>query len=258
MAINDALPGIEIVITVDGEPLEEYIESASKQEPNTITRYVEAKSDQIFAIRITVAKGTPMKGDCLVFAIYVDGKLSDGSYVGSEEVLSQSTTVIVAGRCLSSTTLQRFIFSSLELATDDKMFYDEIALPEDLGAIEITVSEHDLLEECDHFEEEDASSGVGIVSEKALKGCAISHSVAFEAPTAMAEQMCTKTEPVDGNAQPVAKMVFKYRSRESLRAEMIIPRTPSPPPLEEKEELSQEEVRELQRQMRDLRAFKQV
>lgn len=52
--------------------------------------------------------------------------------------------------------------------------------------------------------------------------------------------------------EDIATFVFRYRSKSALQAEGIIPRTPSPTPLEERplEELNQEELRELLRRHR--------
>ncbi|KAK4561820.1 hypothetical protein LTR86_004499 [Recurvomyces mirabilis] len=52
---------------------------------------------------------------------------------------------------------------------------------------------------------------------------------------------------------PFATFIFKYRSRHDLQVEGIIPRSPSPVPLEERDpdSLSAEEARELVRRMRE-------
>jgi hypothetical protein len=54
------------------------------------------------------------------------------------------------------------------------------------------------------------------------------------------------------DAGPVAVFRFKYRSQKSLKELLVIPRTPSPAPLEERpiEELSIEELRELTRRQK--------
>lgn len=48
------------------------------------------------------------------------------------------------------------------------------------------------------------------------------------------------------DGKPFATFIFRYRSRDALKAEYIIPRTPSPVPLEERhvEDLTVEEARE--------------
>ncbi|PPJ59205.1 hypothetical protein CBER1_03034 [Cercospora berteroae] len=253
MAINDVFPGIEVAVMVDGEPLQEYTEAAFEPEEKTVTRYVEAKSNQNFTMRISVAEGTPMKGNCLTFYIHIDGKYAAGAIITSPSVQSQSHTRTVEGRYSSSTTLQRFFFDSLDVATDGKMLAEEADRLEKLGTIEVFVSEEMTLDTV--VQTYETASDFGIVSEKALKGRALSHSVAFGAPTATVAQPCTNTKLVNEYEEFALKIVFKYRSLGSLKAEMVIPRTPSPPPLEEKEQLSREEVRELQKQMKELKGI---
>ncbi|KAL1622094.1 hypothetical protein SLS54_005159 [Diplodia seriata] len=71
---------------------------------------------------------------------------------------------------------------------------------------------------------------IGKVPEKALKGKPLSHQV-----------------------QPFAEFIYQYRSKTALQAEGVIPRTPSPIPLEDRplEELNPEELRELLRRSRE-------
>jgi hypothetical protein len=57
---------------------------------------------------------------------------------------------------------------------------------------------------------------------------------------------------VDGLKHPIAVFNFRYRSRDDLKAERILPRSPTPVPLEDRpvEELTLEETRELLRRER--------
>lgn len=251
MAINEALPGVEVDITVDDEPLHEHIEAGFKEESKTVTRYVQAKSDQKFAVRIKLAKGTRMKGHCLVFEIYVDGKLAHDPLVDWYNVRDRSHTRIVRGHYLSPSIVQPFRFESLEQVSDGKIFQGEVDLAPSLGTIEIVASHRYQFQASDRSN--NAISGVGIVSEKALKGRALSHGVAFDNATIGNKQTRYETRLVRENEPVAAKMVFKYRSYESLQVEMIIPRPPPPQPLEEKDHLTLEEIRELQRQNRELK-----
>ncbi|CAK1363012.1 hypothetical protein CB0940_04852 [Cercospora beticola] len=250
MAINDAVPGVEIAITVDGKSLQEYTEAGFEEEPKTVTRYVEAKSNQNFAISIKTTKGTHMKGDCLCFEVYVDGQRVIQPIVTSKSVRYRSLTRVVEGHMPSATTVRSFRFDSLEKASDGKILKREAALVKSLGTIEVKCSHRTRSHKMSR--PSDFVSDTGILSEKALQGRALSHSVAFEAPRTTKVWTCYETELVNKDEPCAGKIAFKYRSNESLKTEMIIPRTPSPPPLYEKEKLSQEEVRELQRQMREL------
>lgn len=74
MAINEALPGAEVTITVAGQPLQEYTEADVDEEPKTVTRYVEATSGHVFEVAIKLVANTIFKGECLSFIVRVDGK----------------------------------------------------------------------------------------------------------------------------------------------------------------------------------------
>ncbi|KAK0650601.1 hypothetical protein DIS24_g6712 [Lasiodiplodia hormozganensis] len=92
---------------------------------------------------------------------------------------------------------------------------------------------------------------MGKIPEKALKGRAVSHQVKLQAsePAKVREGY---TFVPDSNGK-IATFIFRYRSKSALQAEGIIPRTPSPMPLEERplEELKPEELRELLRRHRE-------
>ena len=85
-----------------------------------------------------------------------------------------------------------------------------------------------------------------------------------------------QAQAVDGVRLPFVTFVFRYRSlgeissfnecmqrlqadtnAEALKVLHLIPRTPSPPPLEDRDTLSAEEVRELQRQFKAIKVPRQ-
>ena len=66
----------------------------------------------------------------------------------------------------------------------------------------------------------------------------------------------TKASFVDKTKTPSAIFVFRYRSRQALISSMIIPRPTTPPPIEERGELTAQEIRELQRQVKELKGLK--
>lgn len=57
---------------------------------------------------------------------------------------------------------------------------------------------------------------------------------------------------VDGKRHPFAIFTFRYRSKKALQAEYIVPKSPTPVPLEDRpiEELTPDELRELVRRQR--------
>ena len=82
----------------------------------------------------------------------------------------------------------------------------------------------------------------------------------------------SKSLYVDQTKTPAAIFVFRYRSRrkhlelsrrgranlqaEALISSMIIPRPESPPPIEDRAELTATEIRELQKQVKELKELK--
>lgn len=66
------------------------------------------------------------------------------------------------------------------------------------------------------------------VAEKSLKGKALSHGVEFGQQQIFTQPLLKVLINVDGADYPIAVFLFKYRSREALQSELIIPRSPSP------------------------------
>ncbi|KAI1089678.1 hypothetical protein F5B19DRAFT_495178 [Rostrohypoxylon terebratum] len=64
------------------------------------------------------------------------------------------------------------------------------------------------------------------LSEKTLKGKAISHGTSFSTPETIVAPRFVDAERIGD--RPIAIFRFHYRSRDALKREMIIPRTPSP------------------------------
>ncbi|KAI1189924.1 hypothetical protein F5B17DRAFT_389457, partial [Nemania serpens] len=66
------------------------------------------------------------------------------------------------------------------------------------------------------------------VAEKALKGKAISHATSFGETKPMKSDYMVETQRIAADTGPIAVFRFMYRSREDLKQQLIIPRTPSP------------------------------
>ncbi|RAR02987.1 hypothetical protein DDE83_008388 [Stemphylium lycopersici] len=76
--------------------------------------------------------------------------------------------------------------------------------------------------------------GYDKVPEKALKGSAVSHKTSLEPMERIAPVKWMEADSVDGENYPFAVIQFKYRSAAALRSLFIIPRQPSPLPLEQR------------------------
>lgn len=87
------------------------------------------------------------------------------------------------------------------------------------------------------------------VPEKALKGQPIDMTAGYGSATAIEWR---KSAQCQRAGKPLAKFVLKYRSRRALQLLDLIPTTPEPEPLEERniDTLNPEEMRQLLTQMR--------
>lgn len=96
MAVLEVLPGVEVTICVDEEPLEEYdaendeIEHDDEdiiehQEERTVTKYIEATTAKAFMVQLAVQD--PFKMDCASIQFYteVDGKWIDSTLMLKED-----------------------------------------------------------------------------------------------------------------------------------------------------------------------------
>jgi len=77
MAVYDNIPGLEVEVCVDGQPLREYEydeEDGQQQRPNTVCKYVESVSDKEYAIHLRLDKHHVMDCPNYIVHIYIDGK----------------------------------------------------------------------------------------------------------------------------------------------------------------------------------------
>ncbi|THW64471.1 hypothetical protein D6D19_09493 [Aureobasidium pullulans] len=270
MAILDSLPGVEITVVVDGEDLHEYQDTDMEDEEDTITKYVEAVTDATFAIKIKGSKRVTYKGDCLSFHVSVDGSSIEWPMIFSEATKVEDHIRIVEGVYVRDGYLRKPKFNALETVTEHGFgLPEDLARAESLGSIRVVVTHAVRTSIIDsvHIEPEDDT---GIISEKAIKGKAMTHSYSLEEETENDDPLeFWDTDPVAGVKDPAGVYVFHYRSKgmtrlhrwqnpyfgllliASLRDLMIVPRTPSPVPLRERpvDTLSEAEKAELIKQL---------
>ena len=212
MAIGEHLPGVEVAVTVDGNDLKEYADTNSDGADNRTLNYIEATTNQTFAIRMKIGNQFEFAANCLCFYIYIDGTLMDSLSRGdadrgrdsfSSGVFAQGGlrkyqfTVIETGKTLH-TWMVNMISADCKTVSDGYMLKGEDAKLKDLGSIVVKV-EHKrkgsrkvappakkanarttLPSTTESRVSEDKSNTfkeANIVSEKAVKGLAISHSV---------------------------------------------------------------------------------
>ncbi|KAK0104436.1 hypothetical protein ONS95_004726 [Cadophora gregata] len=249
MAILPAVPGLEVTIQSLNQDLPEYDDDgdftqskfAHLPEGQRSQKFVECKTNAEFRIRLVLKH--PYRMDCqsLAFKANVDGHgiaqatCTDawfGRCSGYYMELITARLDRISPTQLSSRTLK---FSSIKKVDDP----DSSRVKKDAKALagigEIVVSVHRAVQRdsnppvvgnynlAQHKPPEE-------VAEKALKGKAISHGVSY-GEQQIVTRTAKETVDLDGPHHPIGVFVFKYRSREDLQAELIIPRSPSPEPV---------------------------
>ncbi|KAK4496756.1 hypothetical protein PRZ48_012739 [Zasmidium cellare] len=270
MAILKSLPGVEVTVEVDGEPLDEYEDKTSTDDFDTVTRYIEAPNDRDFEIIIVTSAGAT-RGAGLEYQIIVDGNVSEELVTTHDQCFNRDPhTWVSVGWPISSSSYRTYKFNRFSTceSLDHPKLCDWASLtwilqvesatkhqPHDinkLGCIEVHV--YHLLSSTrsgGELEFEDVPSDVADLSEQSTKGKSLTHTIAFgETVDKGGGSYAVETEYMSDD--PIASFKFFYRSREALKAELIIPRTPSPPPLEERgiETLGQNDIADLQKQLK--------
>ncbi|OJD40029.1 uncharacterized protein BKCO1_200017 [Diplodia corticola] len=269
MVVLERLPGLEVEVHVNGQPAAELESSDLPDEHRQATRYIEAVSGAEFHVQWTFnAADFKYRNYAINGIVYVDGKYADGRIFRPDAVKHKdSFTVKMSG--VWKKEKGRFV--------ERPMMFSDIMMDEagQSAAIKGLKEKLDLLGEItvklyrgraipSHGEgSRKAFSTIDKVPERALKGRAVSHQASLGKARHSGAWITWDFEYEDyenGKRHPFAIFTFRYRSRRALQAECIIPRTPTPVPLEERpiEELTPEELRELVRRQREREAAQLV
>ncbi|ORY60031.1 uncharacterized protein BCR38DRAFT_375017 [Pseudomassariella vexata] len=241
MTIIEDVPGVEIAVQIGGADVVEYDAlDADGDEPvcPTITKYIECIDDAHFVIRTRIDNfyHWGYKDHVLSLQLYIDGtwinaricRASDTRRTGYRENK-------ISGREEPSGpngqwVLRKFKFSSVHTVDDSKRerVEKDREIAKNLGVIEVKVrrgTDYGLIE----LRQNTIKNKKFEIAEKALKGKAISHGTALTAGDVVAapNYVDFRYLPEDGD-RPIAVYKFLYRSREALKREIIIPRTPPP------------------------------
>ncbi|CAK4033345.1 Hypothetical predicted protein [Lecanosticta acicola] len=231
MAVVDELPGVEVTITVDGQALEEYLDGDERNEPNAVTKFVEATTGKNFEIVYLVRKGTEFRGDCMAFAISVDGSRMGRPLVRKESCLDKDASENLKGAIVPGCKLKKFEFVALETVQDGHSSFEEIAKLQGLGCIKVEVFHRIITgESSKHNPRVGTFQPVDFVPERAVKGKALTQQVKLGDTVPCAPSIMYSSRPVDASGKPAATFMFNYRTNNALKSLLIIPRTPSPEP----------------------------
>ncbi|KAI1213389.1 uncharacterized protein F4807DRAFT_410917 [Annulohypoxylon truncatum] len=265
MAILEELPGIEITVVVAGRDAIEYDDpdasehSIREAECPTSTKYIECVNDANFGVKYRLTKDYDWtyKNHCLHFSLAADGTRLRGTVITKDDFTNgEDVTEIYSKRSYNNITrrweAQKFKFAAVTTVDDvskDRIKSD-MKVAKNLGTIELKVyrCRHKGYSLSTHDHHKAGNSSGYELSEKSLKGKAISHGTSFSTPEKTYTPRFVDVQDLDDG--PVAVFRFNYRSRDALKREMIIPRSPSPNIARmsraELEKLAQERLEQLQ------------
>ncbi|KAI4658828.1 uncharacterized protein J4E79_006587 [Alternaria viburni] len=244
MAIAKALPKLKVEVFVKNAPLEEHVDDDDQTSDNEVTKFIEASSGDNFEVKYCFSPGFSIRHAMLV-ELEIDGEYADSAVFNPGSSIRWNSTYVFKGSREfedGGYFVRKFCFSQLEIDDDGDTRKFEDSLKKKLhsvGVISLRCYWVTASGSSTPKAKAQKNETLGVVPEKALKGSALSHQA--------------RTTKIDET--PFAEFTFKYRSRAALKSLLIIPRTPSPVPLEERDinTLTLEESRELLRLQREQR-----
>ncbi|OTA98669.1 hypothetical protein M426DRAFT_17181 [Hypoxylon sp. CI-4A] len=236
MAVLEEVPGIKVTVRIDGVDCQEYDDPQDPDQPPACpksSKYIESRDDAKFTIYLTVDRGYKWgyKKHVLSFSTYVDNiwvrdPLLNEHYLETEIEGRQSFS-----NASRSWVLQGLKFSTVKIVenTTKERFQEDKKLSDEPGMIEVRVRRCIKVQRSHTVQDHTRQKSSFELAEKSLKGKSISHGTTFSNNESIDAPTLWNTVPVDGDNTHIAIFQFKYRSKEALQHEMIIPRTPTPP-----------------------------
>ncbi|KAI8626794.1 hypothetical protein F5Y19DRAFT_466110 [Xylariaceae sp. FL1651] len=245
MAILEDVPGLEVRVQIGSKDATEYDERpATTQQPPgpdatcpTVTKYIECISDAEFGIKTIIGDEYEWgyRGHSLRTTIRIDNYPASGT-IFTENSSRHHCEHVKRGKvayCQQSRQWRRYKFRFSDVSTTDDCTKEQVAkdlqTARHLGLIQVSLSRcicqgsrprEKRPIKCDQKFE---------LVEKSLKGKAISHGISYSPGEQVATREETITEGLPEDHGPIAVFRFLYRSRDALKQELIIPRSPSPP-----------------------------
>ncbi|KUJ24531.1 uncharacterized protein LY89DRAFT_776627 [Mollisia scopiformis] len=251
MAILSGCPGVEVCVqSVDdggAQDLQEYDDDGGwtyrkyshLPEGQRISKYVESKAGAQFRIRIILKNPFRLTSQSVTFKASVDGHgiaqascTADYFYRASGYYMELITARLdrISGTEITSRPLKFNNLKKVDDTDSTRVRQDSRAV---IGIGEIVISVFRTLQRDPILPpplyRSTVYNPIEEVAEKALKGKAISHGVAYGEQQIVTRHI-KETVDVDGYNNPLGVFIFKYRSMEDLKIELIIPRSPSPQP----------------------------
>ncbi|KAI0484376.1 hypothetical protein GGR56DRAFT_22768 [Xylariaceae sp. FL0804] len=239
MAVLEDVPGVEATVQIGARTSQEYDDpNAHEADPGAagacpvLCTYIECFGDAEFAVRLRVNADYEWgyRDHSLAAYVYIDGHYAEGTLLRPWHVDRTVDCRSAYERHTGLWSKQKFKFAAVETVDEARRdrVQSDTRIAKDLGVIEVQfkrVTEHGSnLADSSHFS---ARQGNFELAEKALKGKAISHGTSFQDGGAINWPSRVRVHTLAEDRGPIAIIRFYYRSREALKRELIIPRSPS-------------------------------
>ncbi|KAJ8131207.1 hypothetical protein O1611_g2423 [Lasiodiplodia mahajangana] len=270
MAIHEDVPGIEVTVRCAGQALPEYEDPDDHDNDDVAacplgTKYIECVDDTEFdvCIRVGPAYSWGYRHHVLKVATFVDGKYVRGSLIRSKDAIHGGYAIecVEGQESRSSRTGQwskrKFKFAMVKTVDDaqKERLEKDIKVAKGLGTIEVKFTRVlDCGPSTSDYGGWKSSSGTLELAEKSLKGKAISHGTSYGAKQYIRTPYFIHTRDLVEDNGPILILKFNYRSRDALKRELIVPRSPSHSPTfenlsqAERDRLARERLNELRDQ----------
>ncbi|KAI3323737.1 hypothetical protein HD806DRAFT_72446 [Xylariaceae sp. AK1471] len=246
MAIHEDVPGLEVTVRCNERPLHELEDPDATDNDDAAAspmacKYIECVDDAEFDVAITVTNDYEWgyRNHVLVATVYVDGKHIRGSVIRSPETqYGVPVTRLVKGQEVVATgytnlwSLRKFRFATVKTIDDalKERVESDLKIAKSLGTIEIKFTRAIEYGPTSSRGASDVKSGNFELAEKSLKGKAVSHGTTYGICEAIAPPRWLDVRDILEDKGPIAIFKFMYRSRDALKRELIIPRSPSHSP----------------------------
>lgn len=201
------------------------------------TKYIEATEGSEFSIRMKVMPNSNSDFPDVSFYTEIDGNRVSGSVLSSGYGQSAQPThgekfgekYSVAGR----NYIRSFTFQKLRTTDDHHGSKDFLQKAKELGKIEVVVNDFMRRQGFHACQRHNVDLNDAPIPEKALKGRPINISAGL-GTARLSQQKSYCVNGTRGN-HTLARFCFKYRSRHALQMLDLIPKTPEPVPLHERD-----------------------
>ncbi|ELR02078.1 hypothetical protein VC83_08547 [Pseudogymnoascus destructans] len=239
MAVIDAVTGLEVSIWINGQPGKEFEDASEEVDgplaSKTVVKYIEAISDTEFGVKVSVLptfEEHRQTEDDLVVLAKVDGKWSAGRFMAFGRSDTRPWNALLGGISgvdeTGKGTLRPFRFAVVNIVEASDIGQTEIDMKTaaNLGEVIVNVFRVKIGEDVPsrYTTPEDVATSI---SEKVIKGRALSHGTAFGPAKAAPPRRTSAFEYVDAADKPLARFIFRYRSKDALCKLLIIERSPS-------------------------------